>query len=244
MRLRRNDVRFQNYAAAFTLIELLVVIAIIAILAAMLLPALAKAKQKAQQSQCVNSLKQAGLAIAMYGNDNQEYLPGPVNIGVPMGYDNGSNSALFITCKLAAYLGYKDPAALAAGVVVQAKAMTCAGFAQSTIATNALDLMNYVLNWAATNTADAIVPWKPFGYINPAQLARKVSQVGIYEVSSVWAMQDADQDLIKAPNWSWYPYIPAKPSHGGDVHNRLFFDWHVQSVKDAQKITTLTTYAP
>src|SRR5881396_2209375 len=80
---------------AFTLIELLVVIAMIAILASLLLPAIAKAKEKGQQVYCLNNEKQLALATHLYTGDNNEWFP-PMQDFLPQkGFETSWRSYLF-----------------------------------------------------------------------------------------------------------------------------------------------------
>jgi prepilin-type N-terminal cleavage/methylation domain-containing protein len=77
----------------FTLIELLVVIAIIAVLIALLLPAVQAAREAARRAQCVNNLKQIGLAMHNYESSNGSFPPGAVVTTPAQGWGRGTTTA-------------------------------------------------------------------------------------------------------------------------------------------------------
>jgi len=212
---------FFRQQAAFTLVELLMVVAIISILAAMLMPMLAKARETARAAVCANQLKQGGLALMSYCDDNQGWLPfyefWSRNVGGYLTekkweYNDGWNVPIF---------GFND-AYMASHVPVRTF-MPCPsgtpGYANTYGG-------NYPSVFGKANLADATLG-----------RSRKLSRVPIKNI----VVSDAISSALYSPSFSsaYLQYLPGDSDHPycnfSTIHNgranSLFSDLHVATVQ-------------
>ena len=239
----------KKYCSAFTLIELLVVIAIIAILAALLLPALAKAQQKANQVACTSNLKQTGLACFLYTQDFTDYLPGPCWSGMFCIYkDNNPPQTIgqdpnkyygALAAYITTYLASPPPSATLAQT---SRVMICpAGWRRIPLGqTFTVPSSVPVLYFSASSIySDPNNPtaanWLfdyPFGRPNgPFAPMQKVTSIP--RASDQWAITDADK-LNVPTGATYYGWLPDQPVHGSvkpALRQYLYFDFHVNSKK-------------
>jgi prepilin-type N-terminal cleavage/methylation domain-containing protein len=230
-----NSGSSRGKAAAFTLIELLVVIAIIAILAAMLLPALAAAKEKANRIKCISNLKQLGLATQMYLNEFSDLLPGPCGLVISKRFYitdrkvNGvvSQGPVELLGYLAPYLAIPWPAANS-GQYSTGEVAICSSFARATLGTN---VYSYAINQALTNSPTSVILY-PFGQWNSSaapitQLVTPAKLNTVQRPSEAWMAMDLDQTVANIAGY----YLPPKPVHGNSYWNRLYLDGRAAGVK-------------
>lgn len=219
---------------AFTLIELLVVIAIIAILAAILLPVLTKMQENANSTKCLANLRQIGVAINSYCNDNDSLLPGPLTISqFPLyGKDEGTdkNQLVWLVAK---YIGLpENPDANTR--LDKGNIFICPSYERQV---PKLDGPVYVMNPLKIKEIDQ----SPFGEpkenkepVKKAMLASWMDDTTSttdrpQNLSRVWVLKDADQENFEKGNDAkpeGLDKMPLKSVHG-DHRNALFYDWHV-----------------
>ncbi len=218
----------------FTLIEMLLVVSLIILLISLLLPGLSVSRCHAEKLSCMSHLKSMGGATAYHISDNTRMLPGPSWYGQSAKYTTSSKT---LAQWLAPYMGYPH----ASGTANINREFICPSFFRVKPAGVALE--NAVI-YGAMSEKNPATNKRVFGY--PAFEGSAEYGPSTYSVvknpSSKPAVRDIDQ--YSEPTAGWVAQTARVPTHCFDnssivTRNYLFFDWHVESVKEYLNGTVL-----
>ena len=245
-------IRASRPRSGFTLIELLVVIAIIAVLAGLLLPVMNRVREQGDSTKCTANLRQVGIAINLYTNENEGRLPGPLAHAQHTRWKGVSTHEGTLAEKLEKYLDLQQeaPGAGKPGTEQRNTVLVCPSWKR---VMKEQDVPVYVMNFRdqiPSQEGSGLQP--PWGSVEEG--SEPVTKAALttwpktretednknqeyMDLSRTWAMKDADQEdfVNEQPAPPSAAQMPLKPVHG-DHRNVLFYDFHVGKMETDDRI--------